>query len=393
MKTQNQTSTKGDSKRIYGLDILRASAILLVMVLHSKNYMPQLGKNIIDNFVFDGVSLFFVLSGFLIGGILIKLMDKNPINKQVLFHFWIRRWFRTLPNYFLILLILCILSGIYSPNFSVSAVAKYFIFSQNLMWIHPSFFPESWSLSVEEWFYLLVPLLILIMVKIFHLSFRNSLITIALLLILCVTIFRFSRYVTMDFTTVEMWDKHLRQQVFTRLDSLMYGVIGAYLNFFHKSIWVKYKHICLLGGVLLLIVNQILVSFITPINGVYTTVFSFTLFAIGVLAMLPYLNELKVGKGMLYRVVTRISLISYSMYLVHLTLIQEWVVGKIPFDLIMGNTANIIPLSKLVMYWILTIVVSEIFYRLYEIPTTKMRDNIKLHTYLRILPESTKKHE
>ena len=93
-------------KRIYGLDILRALAILFVVVGHGKFLLPTKLYFLHEAFVFDGVSIFFVLSGFLIGGILIKLLDKSQPAKELLVDFWIRRWFRTLPNYFLVLFIL-----------------------------------------------------------------------------------------------------------------------------------------------------------------------------------------------------------------------------------------------------------------------------------------------
>ena len=96
-------------ERIYGLDILRAFAILFVVAGHGEVLLPRQLKSINDFFVFDGVSIFFVLSGFLIGGILIKILEKNQITINLLFEFWIRRWFRTLPNYFLILITLGIL--------------------------------------------------------------------------------------------------------------------------------------------------------------------------------------------------------------------------------------------------------------------------------------------
>ena len=59
--------------RIYGLDVLRALAITYVMFSHGYEYS---GKLVSDHYykwlVLDGVGLFFVLSGFLIGGILIR---------------------------------------------------------------------------------------------------------------------------------------------------------------------------------------------------------------------------------------------------------------------------------------------------------------------------------
>src|ERR1041384_552442 len=146
--------------RVYGLDILRALAILFVIIGHGGYFLPPKAQTINSFFVFDGVSIFFVLSGFLIGGILIKNLENKTINKRLLLDFWIRRWFRTLPNYLFILVIVTALNVLFTDGFSINYIKRYFIFSQNLFYQHPSFFPEAWSLSVEEWFYLLIPVII-----------------------------------------------------------------------------------------------------------------------------------------------------------------------------------------------------------------------------------------
>src|ERR1700742_3796245 len=89
-----------DTKRNYGLDILRAFAILFVLNVHSANCFKPDSRalRVLTFFNLDGVMLFFVLSGFLIGGILIRQFEKERASAKMLFTFWIRRWFRTLPN-------------------------------------------------------------------------------------------------------------------------------------------------------------------------------------------------------------------------------------------------------------------------------------------------------
>src|SRR5659263_324332 len=111
-----------DTSRIFGLDILRALAIMFVVIEYGSYLLPQKLRTISDFFVFDGVSIFFVLSGFLIGGILIKLIDKNGFNFSILKTFWIRRWYRTLPNYFLILIALCIINLLFDDDFTLRSV-------------------------------------------------------------------------------------------------------------------------------------------------------------------------------------------------------------------------------------------------------------------------------
>ena len=94
--------------RVFGLDLLRFFAIMLVVFGHSRwmtESFPRPLHILFHGSGILGVELFFVLSGFLIGGILLKNFEKNgnSLNPDEIKQFWIRRWFRTLPNYFLIL--------------------------------------------------------------------------------------------------------------------------------------------------------------------------------------------------------------------------------------------------------------------------------------------------
>ena len=149
--------------RVFGLDLLRAFAILCVVYSHGSFLLgdaPVIPRDLYMIPVFDGVGMFFVLSGFLIGRILLRTVAHEDSDGRMLVRFWVWRWFRTLPNYYLVLIVLV------AVTWSLSAplvplpdhLARYFTFMQNLAWPHPEFFGEAWSLAVEEWFYLCIPI-------------------------------------------------------------------------------------------------------------------------------------------------------------------------------------------------------------------------------------------
>src|ERR1700688_606512 len=160
--------------RIPELDGLRGMAILLVLVGHYFA-VPGIGAaSVLNGYWFrlgwTGVDLFFVLSGFLIGGILLGARDSPYYFKT----FYARRFFRIIPLYYAWISIYIILS-VLGWNFlsaRVGSVQKvdisilaHFLFLQNFheflkgtvsFW----WFSSTWSLAVEEQFYLVAPLLV-----------------------------------------------------------------------------------------------------------------------------------------------------------------------------------------------------------------------------------------
>jgi peptidoglycan/LPS O-acetylase OafA/YrhL len=106
---------------------------------------------------FYGVELFFVLSGFLIGRILIRY-DSDLGNPGTVGVFYIRRWFRTLPLFWLFVVLNVLLEfQVKDHPISLGEVLEHGFFLRTFATYHPVFFPESWSLAIEEWFYLLFP--------------------------------------------------------------------------------------------------------------------------------------------------------------------------------------------------------------------------------------------
>ena len=372
------------ARRIYGLDILRALAILTVLIGHGSYYLPQGIQQVSNLFIFDGVSLFFVLSGFLIGTILIKNLQKEKAGLKSLWNFWTRRWLRTLPAYYVVLIFLTLYSFFFSDTYSRIDVVSYFLFMQNL--IHPQllFFAESWSLAVEEWFYILVPLLLFIGVGLFGLKNKTAIITLALTLMVIVPLIRYYRFLHFhDHATVWEWGLSFYFPVVTRLDSLMYGVLGAFISFYYPAWWLRNKNILFAAGIGLFLVEKFVVSGYPVVNyaSLYTCVFSFNLISLSHLLVLPFMSSVKTGKGIIFKTVTGISLISYSMYLINLSIVK---VGLI--DIILMKRLNYFNLTltpalqvavNYIVFWTAVVSGSILLYKFVEVPFMKLRDRKK----------------
>ena len=366
-----------DSKRIFGLDILRAFAILFVIYQHAGNYVPTKLKATYNLFVLDGVSIFFVLSGFLIGRILIQLIEQPSFNTKSLFKFWKRRWLRTLPNYFLILLLLIVLNLIFTDGFTLSSVKNYFIFSQNLNLPHPSFFPEAWSLSIEEWFYFITPIGLFILIKRLKLNAKQSILILTISIVIVAMLIRYYKFTAYNITSHGDWDLLLRKQVVTRLDSIIFGVIGAYFQYYYLKHWIKHKHLFFTIGIALLALTKVLGFLdLKPVNGMYNCVFSFSVFAAAILFLLPYLSSIKHGKGRLSSFFSYTSVISYAIYILHLSVIQFWIIDNIDWSLLDINY-KLLSAIKYSLFILLTFGLSTLLYKYFELPMMNLRDKNK----------------
>ncbi len=148
--------------RFPALDFLRVCAIAGVILYHLHDRLAQVASPAILKiaaFGSSGVDLFFVLSGFLIGRIILSEIHKT--GQFRIGSFWYRRWMRTLPAYYAVLLAIILSDAVIRPEHPWTFLPSYFVFLQNYMWQDMLMrFSWSWSLCVEEWFYLLLPLFV-----------------------------------------------------------------------------------------------------------------------------------------------------------------------------------------------------------------------------------------
>lgn len=370
-----------NDNRIFGLDLLRAFAILGVVASHGNELLPKRISDILTKLmIFDWVGIFFVLSGFLIGGILIREIEQKGFNKETLFYFWKRRWLRTLPAYFFVFAILVIIHILYNPSFDIKSIWKYPFFLQNFASPIPKFFTESWSLSVEEWFYLIFPVSVGLLLKTKKITLKQALLFVSVAIIIFCTTVRLYRYLGyLPNSDILNYQLYLRFQVVTRLDGIAFGVLGALCSHYYQHIFIKHKNMLAVTGILLGLAMIYEGRFYPENVAVYKNSFYWWVIegiavSITTLFFLPYLSVWHFKKGWFYWAVTRISLISYSMYLLNLALVHGVIINMlIPWNSFMQNPRLII-LSKYGLYWLIVILLSVLLYKFIELPFMKLRD-------------------
>jgi peptidoglycan/LPS O-acetylase OafA/YrhL len=145
-------------KRFDWFDCLRCLAIFLVMFAHSGNYTPPILADLYRqarDISWVGVDLFFVLSGFLVSGLLFDEHDATgTLNIQ---RFLIRRAFKIIPAFYFLTLITVIYDAIVIHRVHVGHLIHDILFLQSY---RTGAWPHAWTLAIEVHFYILLALLL-----------------------------------------------------------------------------------------------------------------------------------------------------------------------------------------------------------------------------------------
>src|SRR5207249_11455942 len=141
-----------------GLDLLRALAIIVVVIYHAALFGFKLPGRV-DRFGWIGVDLFFVLSGYLIGGQLLAPLAREKSIK--LGRFFARRVLRIMPAYFAILAVYFLLPSWREYPDMAQPLWKFLLSVQNIALHGGTAFSHAWWLAVQYQFYLCLPFILL----------------------------------------------------------------------------------------------------------------------------------------------------------------------------------------------------------------------------------------
>lgn len=341
------------------------------MLQHGQNLLSDspLTRTFIQLFnLIDGVSIFFVLSGFLIGKIIINQFIVKDISFKKLICFLCKRWLRTLPNYFLILFVFAFLFFL-KPNFAFLKISKsYYIFVQNFTENKLVNFKESWSLSVEEWFYLLFPLLLFVLLYLF--KNINKLV----ILLIVILSFLFIPLILRNLQHFNDVNFEFRKIVIYRLDAIVYGVFASLIAIKYEAFFKNNRYIFACFGILI----YLIVIFNQSLWKITLLPYYYTIEAMTIMLMLPFFSSIKSLKfNVINSIFTYISSVSYSLYLVNLTLIQIVIIPL--FKKYTESVTSSFTNNELVFYfffWLFSFLIASLIYYFFERPILDWRNRI-----------------
>ena len=341
------------SNRLREIDFLRGIAILLVLMRHQ--YLFQFTKNM----GWIGVDLFFVLSGFLVSGLLFKEYIKYGNIKPGLF--LIRRGFKIYPIYYLFY-ILYLIPILINHKFVWKGFVADMFFVQNYVWGWGYAYPASWSLAVEEHFYFGFALLLWIALKKNLLDIKEGLnsrniskfeIIIIVIMIICFCMRIYSNTYFPNYSVKNTTMTHLR------IDSLLAGVLISYLCYFRNDFLTYFFNS---HKIKLLILSLLLLSFsplFDPLDSFFikTIGFTFLYIAFGIVLIYFLLDKNintslnKYFSKIVVNMISKIGFSSYSIYIIH-SFVNYcfWMINNFIFDGFMNQTLIFISSSAVSIF-------------------------------------------
>ncbi len=358
------------------LDAVRGFACLIVFVAHFFEYVNNRDLSAVEQWGYIhliqgagamGVSLFFVLSGFLITYLLIR--EKEARKTIHVGFFYMKRILRIWPLFFLIVLITFFIfplaTGRYDGELTRQHLPWFLTFTINFDRILTNFFGIGndcagvlWSVAVEEQFYIVWPLIVLIFRK-------RSFPIVAILIVIGSALFRHVYKTDNDM---------LLYHTASVAGDLALGGLAAYYGFYSEAFRNFFRNrptwfrASMLAGIVFVFANHYLLLHapITAVAGRFILAFSFAL----LISDQCFGNPKQFSAGRI-PFLSQIGNISYGIYCFHMFL----VVGVLKFNLAMGyeRLPALLFYLEMLSALLLTVGVSALSYRYFERPILNFR--------------------
>ena len=305
-------------RRFLGLDLLRAAAVLMILFSHMGPAPKAYGflHELHWAFIRGGwvaVDLFFVLSGFLVSGLLFR---EHMRHGHISFgRFFIRRGFKIYPALFFMMGVTYVMYVSKYP-LRFTDLLPWFVFLQN--YLQPArdylwgFWGHTWTIANEEQFYLLLPFLLILLSRVSKERPFAAIPWIAAIL-------------SLTCLGLRLWADHLhpvydtytqRMPFHLRADSLFFGVFLSYLYHYHRDRFIgisaRFKLLFFCVGALFLMPALL---FKEKLFFIHT--FGLTIFYLGSGLLLASMLTYEIRSNRWTEPFVKIGVYSYSIYLWH----------------------------------------------------------------------------
>ena len=333
--------------------------------------------------VFFGMDLFFILSGFLIGSILLYSLKNKDVQKHPIRRFYLRRIFRTFPSYYVVLTALALAftmtpgqrhqlwtEYVYLTNFYKLARADSLMF-----W--------GWSLALEEQFYLVVPLLFFLLAWLKSDRLRLGLLGVMWASALVVRLVLYLRHHG-PWIDVELYGA-IYFSTYTRFDTLITGIMLAVVHDRFREPLTKWLTTPFHRAMLAMPSLMGLWLLLRPWTFTKNLNF-FHVFAWGTLTTVMWAGFLLLllhghGEGFVHRFLSapifrRIATLGYGVYLVHIPLCDHIVV-PLAHKMVDAKTSLVLVWSaSLALLLVLSVASAYLLHIFVEKPSLWIRDKI-----------------
>lgn len=360
-----------ESKIVFlpGLNGIRALAAIGVLLSHANVAISSLNKewslfgldkeSNVKGWVLaeHGVTMFFVLSGFLITFLLLK--EKEKINTIHVKSFYMRRILRIWPLYYLYFFLNLFLMWFFSYKLEFSIVSFYLFFAANIPFIFNKALlnlDHFWSIGVEEQFYLFWPWL-------FKKTEKN-LVTILIIIASLLALFRIFIWYYKPFSVLALFS------VVNRFDCMILGGLVAIFyvkrnHYFMLVINNKWSQFFALLVFLLLFINKF--WFFNSIIEIFVVAIATAIIIIG---QIEKENRLVNFNN---RVMDYLGKLSYGIYVIH-PLVIFLVVNYIKLE----NETHLNPVFYFLVIILITVGVAHFSYKYFEFPFLKLKNRYSI---------------
>jgi peptidoglycan/LPS O-acetylase OafA/YrhL len=341
------------------IDAIRGIAILMVMMVHTAGYGNNQLPDLLGAFVLfgkNGVQLFFLASAFTL---FYTGVRRNEAQNLLVRDFWLRRFFRIAPMYYLAIIYYHWQDGGAGISYwtgeahhiNSTAVVSNFFFFHGLMpeWIN-SVVPGGWSIAVEMMFYLLFPLLFK------YIDNLNKAVNFAIGSIVFALMLKVVFYKFPLIHDIRLWKDYLALYLPGQLPVFSLGIIAYYI-IIEKQTKIKRAAIF---GIGLLAITQCIYGFIISAPVMVGLAFMIFVIALSKTRYLFFVNRLTIFFGK----------ISYSAYLLHFAVLY-WI-DQAGYSNLLNNHGNWLGTTNYFLrfgiVFLVTACLAYSFYKLVEVP-------------------------